>query len=168
MIEDQLEFYNSLRTHFCQCSNCKNIYRLTDSPIFKDVRPKLDWMEKLDREIGVLEEREARLKAKIQQARINATIEGRKAANEHIAQFDTIFKPLDLNPDDAKVQFHPIDYIVFNGMNDPCDQRIRNLVLLDRKENTSPTQSSIASCIHEEKYGFLTIKIREDGTVVEE
>lgn len=33
-------------------------------------------------------------------------------------QVDKVIHPQKLNPDDAKVIFHPVDYAVFNGMKD--------------------------------------------------
>jgi predicted Holliday junction resolvase-like endonuclease len=34
-------------------------------------------------------------------------------------------------PDDAKIIFHPIDYVVFDGMK---KESIKNIILLDRQE----------------------------------
>jgi predicted Holliday junction resolvase-like endonuclease len=40
---------------------------------------------------------------------------GRKLANKMIKKVDKVFVPQKLNPDDAKVIFHPVDFVVFNG-----------------------------------------------------
>ena len=156
------------RNNFCLCGNCQRIYRLSDSVIYQDSRPKLDWLEKLNREIATLEERENAIKVKIAKSKADATTQGRFDANAHIAPFDTVFGPLGYDPNDAKVHFHPVDFIVFNGMNSVENPVIKNIVLLDSKNNTGPIQESIRSCIENEQYKFVTIKINNDGTVIEE
>ncbi len=49
-----------------------------------------------------------------------------------IRRVDPVFTPRKLNADDAKVIFHPIDYVFFNGMKKGSS--IKNVVLLDRQE----------------------------------
>lgn len=166
-MQEQIQFFNNLRQTFCHCGKCGETYRLSDSVLFEDKRPNLDWFDKIDREIAKVELQEKLMRDKIAKAKLEATIEGRVQADAHIEQFDTLFKPLGLSPNDAKVHFHPVDYIVFNGMNSIVP-KIKNIVLLDRKENRGELQDSIRECIHDERYGFLTIKIKNDGTVIEE
>lgn len=156
------------RNNFCLCGNCQRIYRLSDSVIYQDLRPKLDWLEKLEADLKKLEQKEREIKSKLAAAKLEATIQGRKEAAEHIANYDTLFSPLGLNPNDAKTCFDPVDYIVFNGMNDFTDPTIKNIVLLDRKDEGSNIQQSIRETIENERYNFLTIKIQADGTVIEE
>lgn len=166
-MQEQIQFFNNLRQTFCHCPNCSETYRLSDSVLFEEKRPNLDWFDKIEREIAKIELAEKAMKEKIAKAKLEATIEGRIQADAHIEQFDTLFKPLGLSPNDAKVHFHPVDYIVFNGMNG-LDPKIKNIVLLDRKENSGELQDSIKKCIHDERYGFLTIKIKNNGEVIEE
>lgn len=166
-MQEQINFFNNLRQTFCHCGKCGETYRLSDSVLFEDKRPNLDWFDKIDREIAKVEAQEKLIRDKIAKAKLEATTEGRIQADAHIEQFDTLFKPLGLSPNDAKVHFHPVDYIVFNGMNS-IQPKIKNIVLLDRKENKGELQDSIRDCIHDERYGFLTIKIKNDGTVIEE
>lgn len=167
-MQDQIQFFNNLRQTFCHCSKCNETYRLSDSVLFQDKKPNQTWLDKLEREIKSLESREQALKVKVAKAKQDAIIQGRIDADAFIEQFDTLFKPLGLNPNDAKVHFHPVDYIVFNGMNDNFNPKVKNIVLLDRKENDSIVQESIRECVHDEKYGFISVRIKADGEVVEE
>lgn len=158
----------SNRNTFCQCPKCQAFFRQSDTVVYEDVRPPLDWLEKLNREIATLEERENAIKVKIAKSKADATTQGRIDANAHIASFDTLFSPLGYDPNDAKVHFHPVDFIVFNGMNSVENPVIKNIVLLDSKVNSGTIQESIRSCIENEQYKFVTIKINNDGTVIEE
>ena len=71
-----------------------------------------------------------------------------------------------LNPDDAKVIFHPIDYIVFNGMKAP--DPIKNIILLDRQAKGTDhrsLQKSIGRVIEHENYEWQTLRVQEDGKI---
>jgi predicted Holliday junction resolvase-like endonuclease len=71
-----------------------------------------------------------------------------------------------LNPDDAKVIFHPIHYIVFNGMKAP--EPIKNIILLDRKEKGKDhrgLQRSIEKVVEHENYEWQTLRVQEDGKI---
>jgi predicted Holliday junction resolvase-like endonuclease len=81
-------------------------------------------------------------------------------------KIDTVFTPCKLNPDDAKVIFHPIDYIVFNGMNTATS--IKNIVLLDRQARElehRKIQKSIERVIDRENYEWQTLRVRKDGRI---
>ncbi len=157
-----------MRQTFCKCPNCNHFFRQSDTVVYEDERPPLDWFEKLNRELIDLERKELQMKTKLSKVKQDATNHGRKAANDHIAEFDTLFAPLGYDPNDVKVHFNPVDFIVFNGMNNIENPVTKNIVLLDSKENAGTIQESIRKCIEDEKYKFITIKINSDGTIIEE
>lgn len=158
---------NSERTIYHQCKCCSNIFRQSDTVTWDSdsVRPKLDWLEKINRELYNLELKEAAAKANIKKIKENATIAGRESAVEHIGTYDSIFNTIGYNPDDAKVQFNPVDYIIFNGMN---TSGLKNIVLLDHAKNGNSIQESIRYCIENELYKFITLKIDSDGQIIEQ
>ncbi len=85
-----------------------------------------------------------------------------------IKRVDPVFTPRKLNPDDAKVLFHPIDYLVFNGMKAGA---VRNLILLDRKGETKERislQNSVEKVIERGNYEWRTLRVEDDGTVKEQ
>jgi predicted Holliday junction resolvase-like endonuclease len=76
-----------------------------------------------------------------------------------------VFTPKGLSPDDAKVIFNPIDYIVFNGMNGEA-KTINNIVLLDRErtdKGSQKIQRSIEKAVESGNYEWKTIRINDDG-----
>jgi len=83
-----------------------------------------------------------------------------------IRKIDPVFTPRKLNPDDAKVIFHPIDYIVFNGMKAP--EPIKNIILLDRQAigtDHRALQKSIEKVVEHENYEWQTLRVQEDGKI---
>ena len=68
--------------------------------------------------------------------------------------------------DDAKVIFHPIDYVVFDGMKGA--NRMNSIVLLDRAGTGTEhrrLQKSIERAVVRGRYEWRTLRVREDGTV---
>ena len=78
---------------------------------------------------------------------------------------DPIFAPRKLNPDDAKVMFHPIDYVVFSGLkNGP----IKNIILLDREakeQSHRRIQESIQRVIDWGNYEWQTLRVNNSGEI---
>jgi predicted Holliday junction resolvase-like endonuclease len=167
-----IDFYSSLRQIFGVCECCGEIFRVSDCKLYQKKKPAIDWKEKIDSEISRLDRLEEKLQEKIELAREAAREAGRKGADKLVKKIDPIFSPLKLNPNDAKVIFHPVDFIVFNGMNSNSgDTSIKNLVLLDknnRKGEYRKIQNSIENAINKSNYEWLTLRVEENGTITEE
>jgi len=157
------------RRIFGICPHCNDFFRLSDCKIYTKKKPLLDWKDKIEREsekIDSLEEKIIEMKKELQE---KAREKGRRIANRVVKKIDPIFFPRKLNPDDAKVIFHPIDYIVFNGMK--SREPMKNIVLLDRKTRISShkkLQRSIENTINHERYEWLTMRVDDDGKVCTE
>ena len=170
MKKDVIEFYSSLRQIFGVCPHCGEIFRLSDCKLYQKKKPAVDWKEKIDNEILRLDDLEERLEEKIEKAKEAAREVGRQKANRLVKKIDPIFRPLKLNPDDAKVIFHPIDFVVFNGMKAGNDS-IKNIILLDKHNKTSEDlqiQKSIEKAVDKSNYEWLTLRVDERGQIKEE
>ena len=166
MKSDVIGFFRFQRNIFGICPGCDNFFRLSDCRIFLKKKPILDWMDKIDLESERIDKLEQRLKQKKKQLQAKASKEGRRLAQLTVRKIDSIFTPRKLNPDDAKVIFHPIDYVVFNGMNTATS--LKNIVFLDRKAKQSEhkrIQKSIERIIDREKYEWQTLRVLRDGKI---
>ena len=153
------------RRIFGICPNCNDFFRLSDCKIYSKKKPLLDWKDKIERESEKIDTLQLKISEMEGELREKAREKGRRMANRVIKRIDPIFFPRKLNPDDAKVIFHPIDYVVFNGMK---SKELKNIVLLDRETGTSThkkIQRSIESTIDHERYEWLTIRVEDDGKV---
>lgn len=169
MKSDILKFFSLQRQIFGICPNSEQFFRLSDCKVYIKTRPTKDWMDNFDLESKRLDVMEARIGEKEEALREKAREKGRKEANRLVRKIDKVFTPRKLNPDDAKVVFHPIDYIVFNGMKN--GDSIRNIVLLDRQTRSSAhrrLQYSIEKTIERGNYDWLTLRVLEDGSIKEE
>ena len=76
------------------------------------------------------------------------------------------------NPDDAKVIFHPVDFVVFNGMKAGSNgDALKSIILLDSEKKTTDQkriQKSIIQSVEKENYEWLTIRVDNDGSITQE
>ena len=166
MKADMLKFFTLQRQIFGVCPCCNALFRLSDSKVFLRKKPIIDWFEKAGIRADKLSQAEERLDEKEDALRDVAREKGRRLAMRVVRKVDTVFTPRKLNPDDAKVIFHPVDYIVFNGMKDRAT--ISNIILLDRISNHTThrqLQKSIERCVEQEAYEWQTLRVKDDGTV---
>jgi len=167
--DDIFQFFALQRNIFGVCPHSGELFRLSDCKIYLKSRPKADWMDLVETETDRLAGSEERLREMENQLREKAREKGRRLAQLAIRKIDSVFGPRKLNPDDAKVLFHPVDFLVFNGLN--SRPQIKEIIFLDRESTSREArrlQMSIEKVIEREKYEWLTIRIREDGKIVEE
>lgn len=166
MTSDLIPFFAMQRSIFGICPCCGELFRLSDCKVFMKVRPVADWMDNLEQGGGKLDRAEERLAAKEHSIRQEAREKGRKRARAIIRKVDPVFTPRRLNPDDAKVIFHPVDYLVFNGMKQ--GGAIRDLIFLDREAREREhrqLQRSIERAIEKGHYEWQTLRVDQDGSI---
>jgi predicted Holliday junction resolvase-like endonuclease len=167
MKQELVGFYRAQRNIFGICPKSGVIFRLSDCKVFLKAKPKHDWKDDLDHESDRLDRVEERLDEREESLREVARTKGRAQAAKLVKCIDPVFTPRKLNPDDAKVLFHPVDYIVFNGMK---ADSLKNLLLLDRiaeSRERKTIQRSVEKVVSKGHYEWVTITIAEDGTVHE-
>lgn len=166
------DFYSSIRQIFFACPCCDEIHRLSDCKVYRKEKPGVDWKKKVDKEIERLEAVEEKLQEKINAAKDLARLAGRRAADRIIKKIDPVFHPLGLNCNDCKVIFHPVDFVVFHGMNNnEGDCSIKEIMLLDKMRKSGQSlsiQKSIEKVIQKKNYEWLTLRVDNHGVIVEE
>lgn len=168
MKSDIIKFFSMQRRIFGICPHSGQFFRLSDCKVYRKIRPTHDWMDKLETEEARLAGIEERIDAKRDEMQEKAREKGRKEAGRQIKKVDRVFTPRKLNPDDAKVLFHPIDYVVFNGMK---NNEIKNLLLLDRETKSVDhrrLQKSIEKTIDRGNYEWVTLRVEANGKIKEE
>lgn len=126
-----LKFFQLQRQIFGVCPHTGNVFRLSDCHIYVKKKPEPDWLQQIESAQVRINNATERLDEKEEAIRDKARIAGRNEATKMVRKIDKIFHPLKLNPDDSKVIFHPVDYIVFNGMK---TGQIKNLILMDKSK----------------------------------
>ncbi|HIA36407.1 MAG TPA: hypothetical protein EYN89_06615 [Flavobacteriales bacterium] len=166
MQADMIKFFSIQRQIFGVCTCCGEIFRLSDTQVYLKEKPADDWMDKLDASELRLEKQEDKLQEQKNEIQATAREKGRKQAMRSVKKVDKVFTPNKLNPDDAKVIFHPVDYVVFNGMKEKPE--LKNIIFLDRKvkdKGQKAIQKSVEKTISKENYEWITVHVAEDGKV---
>ena len=145
MNSELIKFFSVQRQIFGVCSCCGDIFRLSDAKVYLKEKPQLDWMDKLHKSEERLDTQEEKINAEEAATREVAREKGRKAAMASTKKIDRIFTPNNYNADDAKVMFHPVDFLIFNGMKEK--NTIDNLGFFDREVSPEPKRClSIFQC----------------------
>lgn len=162
-----LKFFQLQRQIFGVCPHTGNVFRLSDCHIYVKKKPEPDWLQQIEAAQTKISKAEEKLDEKEETIREKARIAGRSEATKMVRKIDKIFHPLKLNPDDSKVIFHPVDYIVFNGMK---TGKMKNLILMDKAKGTSDKrlQQSIQKVIEKKNYEWITLRVEENGNIKQE
>jgi predicted Holliday junction resolvase-like endonuclease len=162
-----LKFFQLQRQIFGICPHTGNVFRLSECHIYVKKKPEPDWLQQIEAAQIKISNAEEKLDEKEETIREKARIVGRSEATKMVRKIDKIFHPLKLNPDDSKVIFHPVDYIVFNGMK---TGKMKNLILMDKAKGTSDKrlQQSIQKVIEKKNYEWITLRVEENGNIKQE
>jgi predicted Holliday junction resolvase-like endonuclease len=166
------KFFSLQRQIFGVCPHTGNIFRLSDCNIYLKKKPEHDWMKKLDIEYDKISKAEQKLDETEDRIREAAKERGRREASKKTKKIDKIFSPLKLNADDSKVIFHPVDFIVFNGIKKVSpNTKLKEILLLDSKKRTPDKkrlQQSIDKVIQQDNYEWITMRVLDNGDIKEE
>ncbi|MFL6437691.1 MAG: Holliday junction resolvase-like protein [Terriglobales bacterium] len=166
MKSDLLTYYRIHRNVFGVCPCCNQIFRLSDSNIYLRKKPKNDWLDRYDHAEERVTRSETLLLEQEKPIRKLAQDTARRIARSKVSSM--VCMPRNVDPEDVKLLFHPVDYIVFRGMG---TKRFRSILLLDRKSPSKDRQAlqrSIAKTVEQRDYDWLTLRIGENGKVSEE
>lgn len=165
---DLLALYRVQRSIFGVCPHSGSLFRLSDCKIFQRTAPRRDWMDDVEDETERLNRVEDKLDEREDELREVARKKGRALAMKMVRLVDPVFTPRKLNPDDAKVLFHPVDYVVFRGMKNDAANRILLLDKATASKERLALQRSIEKAVEKEFVEWLTIRVNEDGSVERE
>lgn len=163
-----VDFFQLQRQIFGVCPNSGAIFRFSDCHVYLKKKPENDWLQQIEAKQKLIEKATEKLDEKEEKVKEQARVIGRKEATKAIKKIDTIFNPLKLNPDDSKVIFHPIDYIVFNGMK---SGQMKNLIFMEKEKKTGSDKQicqSIIKVIEKENYEWITLRVEDDGNIKQE
>ena len=90
---------------------------------------------------------------------------GLRAAKRALKTIDPVFSGSGYDPQDVKVLFDPITYVVFDGLAERCVKRM--VLLSDAPEDREAEQihRSIESTVKEGTFEFQTMRVDDSGMV---
>ena len=140
-----------------------------DARVSYDAPYKLDWMDRIQTTQNGWLTKLVDLETKGKEMRRVAIERATKTKlPKLLKRVVPTFADRKLNPQDIKTVFHPIDFVVFDGLkNDKVDR----VLFLDRKTedaSRASIQESITNAIGTESVSWETLRVSETGTITRE
>jgi predicted Holliday junction resolvase-like endonuclease len=82
-----------------------------------------------------------------------------------LKRVDPVFCGSGLDPQDVKVIFDPVEYVVFDGLS---GERLRRILLMGEppaSKKQEKVHRSLASAVRKGNMEFLTLRVTKEGTV---
>jgi predicted Holliday junction resolvase-like endonuclease len=160
-----LKYYQETKRIYGICPCCGEPFRLSDATVFTRGRPPktaFDDLAKAWSDLREAEERFSTRQAKIQEASRSA---GRARAKRHLADIAPFFASHQIQPEDVKVLFDPVDYIAFCGLG---DRECRSVDFIDRPPDSKGrevVQKSLHAAIRNGRVEWRTYRVTAQGTI---
>jgi predicted Holliday junction resolvase-like endonuclease len=148
---------------FSVCPECGSVHRLSELKLSRRGKYVADWMDKVERQRDALEQRRGTLEERAADLqRIAKERAERKILPQLLWRAAPMFYKLKIDPRDVRTIIHPLDFVVFRGMNSRDGVREVSLVNLGSQDAIT---SSIENAIGAHEFGWRTIRVGEDGTI---
>lgn len=165
-MSELLDIFQSFRRILCICPCCGEMMRLSDLHLKCLKRAPKTWLDTYEHKLLTLEEKERFFEEKEKEMREKSIERGRKKVPQLIKKcLCPEFKRLKYDPYDIKAIMHPIDFIVFDGLN---KEEIRNITFLSRKIQNQEQKmilESIRKTVSKTNYDWKVARITIDGKV---
>jgi len=166
-MNSSLDTFQNFRQTLCLCPCCGDIVRLSDLNLRYKGAVKKTWLDNYDQKKEVLDEKHSKFLEKEKDLREKARESGRKKVQEVVNNaVSPAIRKLKLNPYDIKPVLHPIDFLVFKGMN--SNKGIDDIMFLSRLSSSAGLNSirgSIKDVIQKEKYDWKVARVSETGEI---
>ncbi len=162
-----LNLFQSFRTVLCVCPHCGDVLRLSDLHLsYKGMTPKT-WLDTYDGNVRSIERKEEVFEEKEGELRDAATEKGRKKVPLIIRKsMHSEFAKLRYDPYDIKALLHPVDFVVFNGLNEK--EKLSDITFLSKKTDSPELiklRKSIESTIDNGKYVWQVARVDINGKI---
>ena len=118
MMQSFVQMFNQLKTIHCMCPKCDNLMRVSDLQLISKEKTEKTWLDIFDIKTKRIDKKEEKFQGEEAKIRELARERGRKRVPKLINQsIKKNFAKLKYDPYDVKAILHPIDFVVFDGMN---------------------------------------------------
>jgi len=162
-----LSTFQAFRRVLCLCPHCNALHRLSDLQLkYRGAAPKT-WLDTHETKLASAEEKEALFDEKEKRLRDQAAERGRRKVPLMVRKsMDSQFAKLKYNPYDIKALLHPVDFVVFDGLESKED--LRQVVFLSKtvdNQQLNGLRDSIAKAVEEKRYNWQVARVSIDGKI---
>jgi predicted Holliday junction resolvase-like endonuclease len=173
MVDSFINTFQQLKTVLCICPHCNSMLRLSDLHLRDKGKSPTTFLDeydikgkKLDKKEETVGDKESNFSKKEREIKEKAVKRGRsKVLKTVLDSMDEHFTKMNYNPYDIKPILHPVDFVIYDGMN---DKKMKDVVFLSKKTKNpylNKFHTSINEIISKESYDFQVARIDIDGNV---
>lgn len=155
------------------CPCCGEIFRLVEGKfVFPQKQTKAcEYFDLIDRErrVSDMDERltsaEDRFEERLEAQRDKLVEKGRRLAKKRLKKIDPVFSAKDIDPQEVKVIFNPVEYLIFHGLK--SERGVQLIEFVSRSPESRQEESiveSIDRTIRNGDVGFETLHLRDDAS----
>jgi predicted Holliday junction resolvase-like endonuclease len=159
------EIFSALAHLMGVCPCCGELFYVSEAHLYYEGHKPRSSLDKLRAEECWLEEAEQRLGELEGKLRERAARAGLRATKRLLRKIDPIFSGSGYDPQDVKVIFNPVTYVVFDGMSQRKLSRIELLARPPQNGVAERIQSSIEQTISRGNIEFRILRVDDRGTV---
>lgn len=145
------------------CPCCGEVFRLSDARPHLKGRHPTSVFDELDGEAQRLEAAELRLQEREELLREEAHRRGQRQAKNRLKKIDPVFSGAGLDPQDVKLIFDPVEYVVFDGMSRGHVRQVLLMAGRARSREQEQVHGSIAAAIRKGNLEFRTLRVADNG-----
>lgn len=166
MTDSFLETFQQFKTILCICPKCNALSRLSDLQLRSKEKAPRTWLDDYDLTTQKLQEKEDKFEEEESEIRKIAAERGRAQVPEIVRRsMDAQFAKLKYDPYDIKPLLHPVEFVIFDGMN---KGELNNITLLSRistNPNLQNLQKAVEKVVDGKLYDWKVVRVSLDGDV---
>ena len=168
-------FLNEYQYIYGICPCCKEVFKLSECKLrFPSLQKKDDpffQLKQLEKKVEMeslhLEKYEEKTEKYLELAQKRARRKGQLLAKKQLKKIDPVFSGRNIDPQDVKTIFDPVEFVVFNHMNSESGiiKGIEFVSLDPKTRRKEVAVKSISSVLKKGNIEFKTIRVNKDGTI---
>ncbi len=164
-----LDTFQSFKRIMCVCPCCKELHRLSDLSLSYRGKAPRTWLDDYECKVDTLEKKEEKFDEKESKIREEAAERGRKRVPAMIRKsMEPCLAQLKLNPYDIKLITHPVDFVVFEGLNDDALSSITFLSKKTPNLQLAALRKEVKKAVEGKAYDWKTMRVDSDGGITYE
>ena len=162
MTDEFSTFYKTRQSILCICPKCMAISRLSQLYIVSEAKKEKTWLDDYEEKVRKFQEKQGVVEQQASAIREDAVKRGRdKVPKMIISSLSDKVVSSKYNPYDIKPINHPIDYIIYDGMDNGS---VENVIFLHQKNNNlAQLHKTIHETVENKKYDWKVARISQEG-----
>lgn len=168
-----LNTVNGMQEILGVCPCCGELFRLVEAKfLFPMKTPRTcEYLDLIafEREVADHHDRltaaEDRFDERLRQQREALVMEGRRKAKKRLRKIDPVFSARGIDPQDVKVIFEPVEYVIFHGLNSTGVTSLEFVSRPPESRSQEITVGAVDRAIRKGNVEFETLHLRDDGSL---